>query len=145
MLQGSGIHEHQVTHEGLARTYLVHTPNDYDGKAPCRTIMVLHGGGGSAAFASRVHNWRELSQRTGCLVVFPEAECENPSQEAAVRENPRIWNDGSTRSAVSRRNVDDIGYLQPCWTIANGIMPSPGPNRGNRLLQRSVDVVSRGR
>jgi polyhydroxybutyrate depolymerase len=58
-----------------------------------------------------VHGWGELSQREGCLVVFPEATCEDPSRPAGVRDNPRIWNDGSRRSAVAKRNVDDIGYL----------------------------------
>ncbi len=74
-------------------------------------LVVLHGGGGSAEFAARVYGWPELSEREGCLVVFPEATPEDPTRPAAVRENPRIWNDGSTRSAVAQRNEDDIGYL----------------------------------
>jgi polyhydroxybutyrate depolymerase len=45
------------------------------------------------------------------LTVFPEASLEDPTRREAVRENPRLWNDGSRRSAVARRNVDDIGYL----------------------------------
>jgi len=73
--------------------------------------LVLHGGGGSAEFASQVYGWPELSEREGCLMVFPEATHEEPTRPPSVRENPRIWNDGSTRSAVARRNVDDIGYL----------------------------------
>jgi polyhydroxybutyrate depolymerase len=108
---GPGIHEHAVVSEGVRRIYLVHAPNDYHARALHRVIVVLHGGGGSAAFATRVYGWRELSQQTGCLIVFPQAQCENPASPAAVRENPRIWNDGSTRSAVAHRNVDDIGYL----------------------------------
>jgi len=73
--------------------------------------MVLHGGGGSAEFVSKVYRWPELSEREGCLVVFPEATLEDPARPVSLRENPRIWNDGSTRSAVAYRNVDDIGYL----------------------------------
>lgn len=107
----SGIIEREITVGRRGRIYLVHVPNREDLETPRPLLVVLHGGGGSAAFASRVYGWRELSQRHGCLIVFPEAECEDPSRPAAVRENPRVWNDGSTRSAVARRNVDDIGYL----------------------------------
>jgi polyhydroxybutyrate depolymerase len=93
------------------RIYLVHPPRDYNGSSRHDVMVVLHGGGGSAAFASRVYGWRELSHETGCLVVFPEAECGDPTQPPAIRENPRVWNDGGSRSAVARRQVDDIGYL----------------------------------
>jgi polyhydroxybutyrate depolymerase len=74
-------------------------------------LVVLHGGGGSAAFAYRVHGWPELSEEAGFLAVFPEATPEHPDQPISVWENLRLWNDGSGRSEVARRNVDDVGYL----------------------------------
>ena len=111
MAIGPGLHHGEVQSEGSGRIYLLHAPDDYDGIAARPLMVVLHGGGGSAEFAQRVHGWCDLSQREGCLVVFPEASCEDPTRIAGVRENPRIWNDGSRRSAVARRNVDDIGYL----------------------------------
>jgi polyhydroxybutyrate depolymerase len=106
-----GKYRSHVHWEGVKRTYLVHVPLSYDGATPTPVMVVLHGGGGSAEFGYRVHGWTDLSERRGCLVVFPEATAEDPTRPAAVRENPRIWNDGSRRSAVARRNVDDIGYL----------------------------------
>jgi polyhydroxybutyrate depolymerase len=111
MMLGPGDHQLEVLSEGAGRTYLVHAPRQYDTVARLPAMVVLHGGGGSATFAQRVHGWPDLSEREGCLVVFPEASLEDPARCAAVRENPRIWNDGSRRSAVARRNVDDIGYL----------------------------------
>lgn len=111
MVQCPGIHQRQVVSEGDSRSYLVYVPKSYDGTNVVPVLVVLHGGGGSAEFASKVYEWPELSEREGCLIVFPEATAEDPTRLASVRENPRIWNDGSTRSAVARRNVDDIGYL----------------------------------
>jgi polyhydroxybutyrate depolymerase len=108
---GPGQHQREVRSEGADRVYLVHAPDGYDAVTPRPLIVVLHGGGGSAEFARRVHGWRDLSQREGCLVVFPEATSEDPTRAPGVRDNPRIWNDGSRRSAVARRGVDDIGYL----------------------------------
>jgi polyhydroxybutyrate depolymerase len=108
---GPGDHLREVPSVGTRRDYLLHVPNSYDAVTPFPVLVVLHGGGGSAAFASQVYGWPELSEREGCLAVFPEATPEDPTRPAAVRENPRIWNDGSTRSAVARRNVDDVGYL----------------------------------
>jgi polyhydroxybutyrate depolymerase len=110
-LPGPGKYRTRLTWEGLRRTYLVHVPQAYDGLTAAPALLVLHGGGGSAEFAYRVHGWTELSERRGCLVVFPEATAEDPERPAEVRHNPRIWNDGSRSSAVSQRNVDDVGYV----------------------------------
>ena len=110
-MQHAGLHKRTVASEGEQRIYLARVPEHRVAECPLPVLVVLHGGGGSAAFAHRVHGWVELSQRAGCLVVFPEATCEDPSRPACVRSNPRIWNDGSRRSAVAKRNVDDIGYL----------------------------------
>lgn len=111
MTVGSGNHQRDVVLDGERRTYLIHIPKTYQRGIRLPAVVVLHGGGGSAVFASRVHGWQALSQREECLVIFPEAMPEDPAQQATFRENPRIWNDGSRRSAVARRNVDDIGYL----------------------------------
>lgn len=108
---GSGLHERWAACAAGQRNYLVHVPRNYDGRTPVPALLVLHGGGGSALFAVRSYGWPELSERTGCLLVFPEATAEDPARAASVRENPRIWNDGSSRSAVARRDEDDIGYL----------------------------------
>ena len=111
MQTSEALQQYEVNCEGTGRIYLVHVPRSYDAASGHPLLVVLHGGGGSAAFASRVYGWRELSHREGCLIVFPEAALEDPTRPPAVRENPRLWNDGSTRSAVARRGVDDIGYL----------------------------------
>ncbi len=111
MQTDTGLQQYEVQWEGVPRLYLVQEPPSRDIALPLPVLMVLHGGGGSAAFAARVYGWRELAEREGCLLLFPEATLEDPSLPPAVRENPRLWNDGSTRSAVARRGVDDIGYL----------------------------------
>ena len=111
MLPDAGLQQYEIQTEASRRIYLVHVPRSYDAASGHPLLVVLHGGGGSAAFASRVYGWRELSHREGCLIVYPEATLEDPTCPPAVRENPRIWNDGSTRVAVARRGVDDIGYL----------------------------------
>ncbi len=111
MSSEAGITQYELWWEASRRLYLVHVPSEYDASEPSPLVVVLHGGGGSALFASRVHGWRELSQRERCLVVFPEAMLEDPDRPPGVRDNPRVWNDGGTRSAVAQRGVDDIGYL----------------------------------
>ncbi len=108
---GPGEHWREILSGGNRRPYLVHVPSRYDSTTRLPVLVVLHGGGGSASFVSQVYGWPDLSDREGCLAVFPEATAEDPERPAAVRENPRLWNDGSKRSSVARRNVDDIGYL----------------------------------
>jgi polyhydroxybutyrate depolymerase len=111
MTTSPGNHQRDVVIGGDRRNYLVHVPKTYQRNIPVPLLMVLHGGGGSSTFASRVHGWQALSQREECLVVFPEAMPEDPERPATFRENPRIWNDGGTQTAVAKRNVDDVGYL----------------------------------
>ena len=78
MLLGPGLHERGVDGKNDRRVYLAHVPQSCDPETRFPVVVVLHGGGGSAAFASRVYGWRELSHREGCLIVFPEAMCEDP-------------------------------------------------------------------
>ena len=99
MQPDAGLQEYEVQSEGSRRIYLVHVPRSYDAASWHPLLVVLHGGGGSAAFALCVYGWSELSQRESCLIVFPEATLEDPTRPPAVRENPRIWNDGSTGTA----------------------------------------------
>ncbi len=79
MLLGPGLHERGVDGKNDRRVYLAHVPQSCDPETRFPVVVVLHGGGGSAAFASRVYGWRELSHREGCLIVFPEAMCEDPA------------------------------------------------------------------
>jgi polyhydroxybutyrate depolymerase len=151
MAIGPGLHQRVVQSEGAERIYLLHAPDDYDAVIPRPFIVVLHGGGGSAEFAQRVHGWCDLSQREGCLVAFPEATSEDPTRIAGVRENPRIWNDGSRRSAVARRNVDDIGYLaavlddvQDHFAVdANRVLVSGFSNGASMTFRVGVELSDR--
>lgn len=111
MAPASGKQKREVLSSGDRRMHIVHVPRQYDHTRPIPVIVVLHGGGGSARFAYRVHGWPELAERETCLIVFPEGTLEDPTKPPSLRDNLRLWNDGSTRSAVARRNVDDIGYL----------------------------------
>ncbi len=148
---GPGVHQREVLSEGVDRIYLLHVPRVYDAVTPLPLLVVLHGGGGSAEFALRVHGWKDLSQREGCLVVFPQATPEDPALPAGVRENPRIWNDGSRRSAVARRNVDDIGYLaamlddvQRIFTVdSNRIFVTGFSNGASMTFRVGVELAGR--
>jgi len=111
MISRPGKHRFRVQTDDGERIHIVHLPEQYDGTTPIPMVMVLHGGGGSARFAYRVHQWPELSNRETCLIVFPEATLEDPARPASIRDNLRLWNDGSQRSAVARRDVHDSAYL----------------------------------
>lgn len=106
-----GRNRHYVTTSDGRRLYLVHVPKSYDPRRRHPVVVVLHGGGASARFAYRVHGWIALAEREQSLVVFPDGSLEDPQRPASLRDNLRLWNDGSWRSGVAQRNVDDIGFL----------------------------------
>jgi len=96
---------------GLNRRYLVHAPSGYDGKTPLPLVVMLHGGGGTARFAAYETGWREKADKSGFLVVFPEALARDPSRPSNFRKNPQLWNDGSDRFYPGQKAPDDVAFL----------------------------------
>ncbi|MBS0563672.1 MAG: hypothetical protein JSR87_04095 [Proteobacteria bacterium] len=96
----AGIERLQMAFDGARRDYLLYVPERLpDGPRPL--VLVLHGGGGSAAEVRRSTGGRfdELAERDGFLVLYPDAV-------------GRIWDTGS--GEISERlspRRDDLGFL----------------------------------
>jgi polyhydroxybutyrate depolymerase len=93
----SGASSQRLVVDGLERSYRAYRPPDLTDPAPL--VLVLHGGGGSAAQAEVTFGWTELAQREGFVVVHPEG----------VR---RTWNtDGGCCGRAAAQDVDDVAFL----------------------------------
>jgi len=96
----------------LTRTFIVHVPPGFDGKAKVPVVIMLHGSGGSGEDAIAVTGWDVKSDREGFIAVFPDGIPPNPSLPARFGTNPRRWNDGSGDPGASGAdNVDDLGFI----------------------------------
>jgi polyhydroxybutyrate depolymerase len=92
-----------IPHAGVLRHYLLHTPPT-DGPLPL--VMMLHGAGGSAAFAAEETGWSHLADGAGFAVVYPEGMPIRPDKKPKFLTNPQAWTDGSGRG-----RHDDSGFL----------------------------------
>ena len=109
-----GSHRIPLPHGGHRRSYLLHVP---PGSGPFPVVMMLHGAGGTAAFAEEETGWSAFADAHGIVIVYPEGQAVDPAKEPKFLTNPQEWNDGSGRG-----QADDVGFLTevlgdlPTWT-----------------------------
>jgi polyhydroxybutyrate depolymerase len=93
------------------RRYLVHVPPGYDGSTPVPVVLMFHGAGGTARWTVAETGWADKADEATFLAVFPEGVPAHPSRPATFRTNPQLWNDGSSRGLIGKRNIDDVGFV----------------------------------
>lgn len=114
-----------LTVGGFARRYLLYRPA---GRRPPQPLVVmLHGTGGSAAFAADETGWAGLADRAGFLVAFPDGLPVFPSQPPRFLTNPQRWNDGGTTPADPfHTDTNDVAFLDAVVDDAVGRGADPG-------------------
>ena len=90
--------------DGQTRTYQVHVPANLATKVPL--VLVLHGAGGSGAYAARYTSMNEVADREGFLAVYPDGTAPLPTLN-----NLRTWNAAHCCGGAYRKNIDDVGFL----------------------------------
>ena len=90
----------RFVHAGLERRYLLQVPAVRPDPAPL--IVVLHGGGGggaqAVAFDQPPAHFREIAERDGVIVAYPEGV-------------DAVWNDCRSENAIAVSKADDVGFL----------------------------------
>ncbi len=94
--------ERTLVHGGRQRTYLVH---DFGTGEPAPVVIVLHGGGGSAANAVRMTGFDRVAARDRFVAVYPDG--------TAARAGGRLltWNAGHCCASAMDAGVDDVGFI----------------------------------
>ncbi|HWZ74321.1 MAG TPA: PHB depolymerase family esterase [Casimicrobiaceae bacterium] len=87
------------------RTYLVHAPSGYDGKAALPIVIVLHGGGGSGAGAVRLTGMSAKADREKFLAVYPDGT-------GPLRTRLLTWNSGNCCGNAMNAKVDDVAFIR---------------------------------
>ena len=92
------------------RTYLLARPPT--GTPPRSVVVMLHGTGGSAAFAADETRLVPFAAAAGFVVAFGDGLPVNPAEPVRFLTNPRRWNDGSTTPGDPfHADTDDVAYL----------------------------------
>lgn len=82
----------------LRRAFRIYVPSAL--ASPAALVFVLHGGGGTARQMERSVTFNALADRSGFVVVYPDAVDRN-------------WNDGRNAASIrsQRERVDDVGFI----------------------------------
>jgi len=92
------------------RTYLLARPSV--GRPPWPLVLMLHGTGGSAAFAADETRLVPFAAEAGFVIAFADGLPVNPAEPPRFLSNPQRWNDGSTAPGDPFHvDTDDVGYL----------------------------------
>ena len=85
--------------DGRERTYVVHTPPDYDSRKNYPLVLVFHGGAGSGKKVSRQTGFNSYADSQGFILVYPDG----------IEHN---WNDGRGTSDAEKLGVDDVRFVR---------------------------------
>ena len=109
------------------RQYLFHRPSNSTNAVPL--VIVLHGTGGTAAWADDETGWSAFADREGFALALPDAIPPYITKPPKFLTNPQRWNDGSPSvGQFPSSEADDVGFLTAVIhdAIARG---SVDPNR----------------
>jgi polyhydroxybutyrate depolymerase len=88
------------------RYYEAHLPDNYRAGTPLPLVMVLHGGGGYAAFMRYQSGMDEVSDEQDFIVLYPAG-----SHQTYV-DRCLFWNAGVAQVHEKQRGVDDVAYIR---------------------------------
>ncbi len=87
-----------MRYDGERRSWLLHTPADYDGQVPIPLVMALHGRLGNAHGMARTAGFDELVDSEGFAALYPNGW-------------RRSWADGRGGTPADQQGLDDVGFL----------------------------------
>ncbi|MBN1556702.1 MAG: hypothetical protein JW951_00990 [Lentisphaerae bacterium] len=90
--------------QGEARYYLLYRPPGLDPARPAPLILNLHGGGGNPEQQRRDTGMDAVADAHGCAVVYGAGT--SPLGPFLT------WNVHVSQTYATRRNIDDVGYVQ---------------------------------
>jgi polyhydroxybutyrate depolymerase len=97
---------------GLDRTYLIHVPATLP-KGSVPLVVVLHGGGGSAAGAAKQTHFDVESDQGGFIVAYPDGTGRSGFlMRRADRQGLYTWNAGNCCGYAEEHAVDDVGFIR---------------------------------
>jgi polyhydroxybutyrate depolymerase len=102
---------------GRARQFLLHLPDGRSAGLPL--VVMLHGTGGTAAWAADETGWSDWADREGFAVAYPEGLPPDPGKPAKFLTNPSFWRDGSPRAADDRQTDKRFLAALLDWMIAH--------------------------
>lgn len=102
--QALALDKQSLKHDGHKRMFYVHVPDQVKGQTGIPTVLVFHGGGGSAEGMADMINMQKTADKHGFIVVYPEGI-------GSRMGNFHTWNAGKCCGKASAENIDDVGFV----------------------------------
>lgn len=105
---GAGDHIFTLRHQGAARQYRIHVPNNYRADQAAPMVLSLHGGGGNMHYqaSDEYYGWVSKSEQAGFIAVFPNGYSRFRDGKLGT------WNAGICCGQARDNNSDDVGFIK---------------------------------
>jgi polyhydroxybutyrate depolymerase len=100
-----GDHLLRLTHDGQARSAIVHVPPQAARGLPLPVVLNFHGASGDARSHQQYVGMDRLADRVGFVVVYPNGTGPIPDQLLT-------WNAGACCGPAQADGVDDVGFVR---------------------------------
>jgi polyhydroxybutyrate depolymerase len=97
------------------RSYRVYAPAAATRNTAVPLLVVLHGGGGSAARFEQISGFDRLAENAPFIVAYPDA-----AQPAAGGGRVPSWNAGACCGRAARSGIDDVGFVRALIAAVSG-------------------------
>lgn len=95
--------EHK-TYQAQGRDYILHKPN---AATPMPAVLVFHGGFGNASYMDRRLDIDNIANKNKFIIAYMNGN----EGDHFLMKNRRTWNAGGCCGISSRKNIDDVGYI----------------------------------
>ena len=101
-----------TSHEIDGRNFLLYTPPGITDGTKVPLVLVLHGGLGNAEFIQEVVQLNPVADMFKFYVAYPNGT----EGDLDYMKDKRVWNAGICCGIASRKNIDDVAYLESIIT-----------------------------
>ncbi|MGV8835739.1 extracellular catalytic domain type 1 short-chain-length polyhydroxyalkanoate depolymerase [Cellvibrio sp.] len=107
-IQKPGDYTRSLQHDGLARSYRIHVPKQYQASKSAPLVLAFHGGGGDMDYMAKDEYYGLISKSDaeGFVVVFPNGYSKFKSGKFAT------WNAGACCASARDNNIDEVGFVR---------------------------------
>ncbi len=113
---------HSFFYNWRSRSYIVHTPPNYNKYTKYNVMFNLHGGGGNASGQQTISRMDDIADALGnWIIVYP-----NGTGAGLFSKTGLTWNAGTCCGDALTNNIDDIGFLKE---VKNRVTKSYSTNK----------------
>lgn len=93
----------KFAYDNVNREYLVYVPSSYSKKSEAPIVLNFHGFGGTAAGQLYYSDWRELADKHGLILIYP--------QGLELKAGGSHWNPAPVKSG-GKSDINDLGFIR---------------------------------